>query len=61
MIVRGRPHRHHVELRSRNPRTPMQNVAEYDENKPVLRALPLREINKMTATLATMFHKGEAL
>jgi hypothetical protein len=34
----------------------MQNVADYNEMKRVLRLKPLREINKMTASLTAMFH-----
>jgi hypothetical protein len=46
------PHRNHVELRSRDYVPPRQCVADDHSDKPEPR--PVREVNKMTATLAAM-------
>jgi hypothetical protein len=53
--ARTRPHRNHVELRSRDVLPPRQCVADDHSGKPSAR--PPREINAMTAALAAMFRR----
>jgi hypothetical protein len=46
------PHRNHVELRSRDYTPPRQCVV--DDHSDKREPKPVREVNKMTATLAVM-------